>query len=82
MDTLSIRAFDVDGNRLEPCWEDSSSGASEGSGASGSSSGGSSSTTPSAGSPASSSGLLDGGVCSSSFEQDADVKQVTNKARR
>ena len=48
VDTLSIWAFDADGNRLEPCWEDSSSGGSEGSAAAASSFGGSSSATPSA----------------------------------
>ena len=30
-DNLSIRAFDADGNRLEPCWESSSDGVSGGS---------------------------------------------------
>ena len=61
VDTFSIRAFDADGNRLEPCWEDSSNGGSGGSVAA-SSSGGSSSSTPSASLLAFSAGLLVGGV--------------------
>ena len=78
MDTLSIRAFDADGNQLEPCCEDSSSGDTGGIG-------GASPSLPS--SPgtslatSSSAGLLAGGVCSSSFEQDADVKQGSKNAR-
>ena len=78
-ETLSIRAFDPGGNRLEPCWESSSDDNSGGAGGA--------STSPSPGespagsrSPESSSG--GGGDSYSSFEQDADVKPPIKRARR
>src|SRR4051812_19074527 len=88
-DTLFVRCFDADGNRISFDWENSANGGSGG--LDGSSSSLPSSprvlpaTTPSAGSLAgttSSAGSLAGGVCSSSSEQDADVKQVSKKASR
>ena len=77
-ETLSMRAFDPDGNRLEPCWESSSDNGSGGAGAHISSSAGDSP----AGSRSSESSPGGGGDSYSSFEQDADVKPSIKRTRR
>ena len=64
-ETLSIRAFDSDGNRLEPCWESSSDDRSGGAG--GASISSSAGDSP-AGSRSSESSSGGGGDSYSSFE--------------
>ena len=89
-ETLTIRAFDAGGNRLEPCWENSSGDNSGGvGGASISSSAGGSpaklrsgdSSTGGAASPSGDSST-GGGASYSSFEQDADVKPPSKRVHR
>ena len=76
-ETLTIRAFDAGGNRLEPCWDDSSDDGSGGTG-------GASISSSAGGSPASSSSdpSTGGAGDCSSFEQDADVKPSVKRGRR
>jgi len=89
-ETLTVRAFDAGGNRLEPCWESSSGDDSGGAdGAFISSSAGDSPATSrtadsSTGNGATRSGdsSSGGGNNSSSFEQDADVKPPIKRVRR
>ena len=83
-ETLSIRAFDSDVNRLEPCWESSSDSDSGGSGDTRSSaSGGGPSGLGITSSRSFNSSSGGGGDSYSSFEQDAeDVKPSIKRARR
>src|SRR4051812_42040224 len=70
-DTLTIRAFDPSGNRLDPYWQETSSDSSGGS------------RSPSSSSPvASSSGDSSGGACSSSSKEDLNVKPPVKRARQ
>src|SRR3954464_10524843 len=70
-DTLTVRAFDAVGNRLDPFWEETSSDSSGGS------------RSPSSASPtASTSGDSScGGACSSSYKEELDVKPPVKRAR-
>ena len=77
-ETLTIRAFDAGGNRLEPCWESSSGDDSGGTK-------GASISSFAGGSPVmscSSGSSTGGGASYSSFEQDADVKPSLKRVRR
>src|SRR4051812_16429440 len=68
-DTLTVRAFDASGNRLDPFWEETSSDSLGGS------------RNPSSVSPtASTSGDSSGGACSSSSKEELDVKPPVKRA--
>ena len=84
-ETLTIRAFDAGGNRLEPGWEDSSGDGSGGTGGASisSSAGGSPALSDSStGASSSDDSSTGGAVGCSSFDQDADVKPSAKRVRR
>src|SRR3954464_4504278 len=70
-DTLTVRAFDLSGNRLDPFWQETNSD----------SSGGSRRPSPSS-QVASYSGDFSGGACSSSSKEELDVKPPVKRARQ
>src|SRR4051812_11276331 len=71
-DTITVRAFDASGNRLDPFWEETSSDSSGGSRSP-------LSASPTASTSADSSG---GGACSSSSEEELDIKTHVKRARQ
>src|SRR4051812_27960576 len=71
-DTLTVRAFNASGNRLDPSWEETRSDSSGGSRSP-------SYDSPTASTSADSSGA---GACSSSSEEELDVKPPVKRARQ